>query len=144
MVRWGLAVFAGLIGLAFVAWNVGRQANEPVSPSPTPSVASPTLAPSPEPLPTYESPTVGGTLVERERIVERDRSGNSDSPEIRVIVPSAHPSSSQAPRPSPSPRPKPTTQPPLVPKVTVPKVNIPKVKVPDVPKPPNLDVPLIP
>jgi hypothetical protein len=70
----------------------------------------------------------GSRIIERERLVEGDDDDEQRAPDVRVIVPTARPTS----RPS-TPAPTQTTRPPLaeIPELPV----VPEVEVPDLPLP---------
>lgn len=73
-----------------------------------------------------ERQTTGPQIIER--VTERDDDDDSDSPDVRVIVPSTAPTSRPA---TPAPAPSRTTQPPILPDIDIPAV--PQVPLPELP-----------
>lgn len=153
MFKWGVGLLVGLVLLAAVAWDAGQRNKEEV-PRRQPSEAERIIAyckaqenresplcrvdpNDPDAVrdavrDTIERQTTGPQIIERERVVEDDDddSDTSDSPDVRVIVPTARPTT-----PPRSSAPRPTPRPSLLPELP---------EVPEVPMPPNLDLPLLP
>lgn len=147
MIRIGLAIAVGLIGVAAVAWNVGRNTAEPErQPTEAEQIIAFCKAPEHKSSPLckvdpqdpedvrgavrdiLEQRTTGPQIIERERVTEKDDDDGNSTPRVEVNVPRENPT----PQPTSAPL---ATQRPLVPEV---------VPIPSLPSPPNLDLPLMP